>query len=124
MNYKISQVAHLLAVSDDTVRRWIDDGRISAVPGTSPREVSGQSVAQYLRERHPADASHHASNRNLLEGIVLEVIRDRVVSQVVLQCGNYRIVSVITTEAVDALGLAPGVIANAQIKATSVSVVK
>ena len=68
--------------------------------------------------------SHTASSRNLLKGLVLEVESDKVMSQVVMQCGPFRVVSLISTEAVRDLDLKPGVIARAQIKATNVAIVK
>jgi len=122
-DYRIAEVSRLLGVSDDTVRRWIEERRIATVPGSSPRRVEGESLAEYLRESHPHEPETRVSTRNLLEGLVVEVISDRVMSQVVMQCGPYRVVSLISTEAVRELGLEPGVIAAAQIKATNVSIV-
>lgn len=124
MSYRISEVAELLGVSDDTVRRWLEDGRIEAVEGSSPRKVSGISLAKYLNQEHQLSGSKDVSTRNLLKGLILDVKSDKVMSQVVMQCGPYRVVSLISTEAVEDLGLEPGVIAKAQVKATNVSIVK
>ena len=124
MNYRISEVSRLLGVSDDTVRRWLDDGRIQAEKDSSPLQVKGESLAEYLKNANTHEPSHHVSSRNLLEGLVLEVVSDKVMSQVVMECGPYRVVSLISTEAVNDLELKPGVIAKAQIKATNVSIVK
>ncbi len=122
-SYRISHVSRLLGVSDDTIRRWLDSGRLVAVPGTSPIEIDGQSLADYVKDANPHEADGHVSTRNLFEGLVIDVIKDKVVSQVVLQCGRYRAVSLISTEAVEELDLKPGVVASAQIKATNVSIV-
>ena len=74
----------------------------------------------------PADgsavASHRVSARNHLRGIVTDVKRDTVMAQVELCCGPYRVVSLMSREAADALGLEPGVVAVASIKATNVVV--
>jgi molybdopterin-binding protein len=122
VSYRISEVSRVLGVSDDTVRRWIEGGKLKAVPGTSPREVEGESLAQYVMGANPHVPEGSASTRNLLEGLVLDVLSDKVMSQVVLQCGPYRIVSLISTEAVEELGIVPGSMASAQIKATNVSI--
>ncbi|MGO1591466.1 MAG: TOBE domain-containing protein [Ancrocorticia sp.] len=123
VSYRISEASRVLGVSDDTVRRWIESGKLTAVPGTSPREVDGESLAQYVKATNPHVSEGRASTRNLLEGLVLEVVSDKVMSQVVLQCGRYRVVSLISTEAVEELGIVPGSLASAQIKATNVSIV-
>jgi molybdopterin-binding protein len=62
------------------------------------------------------------SARNHLTGIVTRVVSDTVMSQVDIQCGPYRVVSLISTEAVRELGLEPGSVATAVIKATNVSI--
>lgn len=122
-SYRISEVSRLLGVSDDTIRRWLDSGRLVAVPGTSPIEIDGESLAEYVKEANPHEADSRVSTRNLFEGLVIDVIKDKVVSQVVLQCGRYRVVSLISTEAVEELDLKAGVVASAQIKATNVSII-
>lgn len=123
ISYRISEVARVLGVSDDTVRRWIDSGKLQAVPDTSPREVDGESLAAYVMQANPHTPEGRTSTRNLLEGLVLEVVSDKVMSEVVLQCGPYRVVSLISTEAVNELGIVPGSLASAQIKATNVSII-
>ncbi len=122
-SYRIAEVSRLLGVSDDTVRRWMDSGRLTAVAGTSPIEIDGASLAEYVKNANPHEAEGHVSTRNLFDGLVIEVISDLVMSQVVMQCGPYRVVSLISTEAVRELGLEPGVVASAQVKATNVSIV-
>ncbi len=123
VSYRISEVSRLLGVSDDTIRRWMDSGRLKAVPDTSPIRIEGASIADYVKETNPHEADGRVSTRNLFEGLVIEVIKDKVMSQVVMQCGRYRVVSLISTEAANELGLEPGVVASAQVKATNVSIV-
>lgn len=123
VSHRISEVSRLLGVSDDTIRRWLETGRLAAVPGTSPIRIDGASLAEYVRSTNPHDSEGRVSTRNLFEGLVIDVVKDKVVSQVVLQCGPYRVVSLISTEAVEELDLQPGVVASAQIKATNVSII-
>ncbi|MDO5082322.1 MAG: TOBE domain-containing protein [Arachnia propionica] len=126
---RVSAAAVLLGVSDDTVRRWIDAGRLGVERDKSGRQViDGAQLAQLAVEL--ADDSldamdqglGHRSARNHLTGLVTKVTSDQVMSQVELQCGRYRIVSLISTEAVGELGLEPGCIATAVIKATNVTI--
>lgn len=127
---RISLAARLLGVSDDTVRRWIEAGRLTAEQDESGRHVvSGVDVvtlAQELAaERDLADLDSGAgirSARNQLTGLVSRVTSDTVMSQVEMQCGPYRIVSLISTEAVRELGLEVGSVATAVIKATNVTI--
>lgn len=126
-SYRISTIASVLGVSDDSVRRWLDDGHIVAdkeAPG--PQRVEGKSVVDFLARRpelHGDDAGNLTlSIRNHLAGLVTAIKKDHVMSQVDLQCGPFRIVSLISTEAVEELGLEVGSVASAQIKATNVSV--
>lgn len=127
---KVSVAASLLGVSDDTIRRWIDRGRLAASADDSGRLlVDGTSLAQLAREdaanqRLAAldEGAGRRSARNHLTGLVTNVLSDTVMSQVELQCGPFRVVSLISTEAVHELGLAPGSIATAVIKATNVTI--
>lgn len=127
---RISVAASLLGVSDDTVRRWIDQGRIgSMVDEGGRRAVDGVQLARLAQEMaagHPEDhldsGAGARSSRNHLTGLVTSVRSDPVMSQVELQCGRYRIVSLISTEAVQELGIQTGSIATAVIKATNVSI--
>ena len=126
---RISAAANLLGVSDDTVRRWVEAGRLSQVTDSAGRHaIDGVELATLAQELAD-DALNQLdsgagvrSARNHLTGLVTRVISDTVMSQVELQCGRYRIVSLISTEAVQELGLAPGVVATAVIKATNVTV--
>ncbi|WP_019158962.1 TOBE domain-containing protein [Brevibacterium senegalense] len=127
---KVSVAASLLGVSDDTIRRWIDRGRLAASADGSGRIlVDGTSLAQLAREdaanqRLAAldEGAGRRSARNHLTGLVTNVVSDTVMSQVELQCGPFRVVSLISTESVQELGLAPGSIATAVVKATNVTI--
>lgn len=124
-NYRISTIANLLGVSDDTIRRWLDEDLIKAVTGSGPKRVDGASVARFLKER-PTTArlgeEPNQSIRNHFQGLVIALKKDQVMSQVDLQCGPYRVVSLVSTEAVGELNLEVGSVATAQVKATNVSV--
>ena len=126
---RISEAASLLGVSDDTVRRWIDAAGVATVKDSAGRLlVDGVDVARYASERgadHAPtrdDAGVTRSARNQFVGIVTRVAADTVMAQVELQCGPHRVVSLMSTEAVHDLGLEPGVVATAVVKATTVIV--
>jgi molybdopterin-binding protein len=125
--YRIAEAAELLGVSDDTVRRWIDGGRLAAHQEAGRNVVEGAelaALAETLAE-HPDRESTRAaavSARNRLAGIVTRVKKDTVMAQVELICGPYRLVSLMSAEAADELGLGPGVRAIASVKSTNVIV--
>ena len=123
--YRITEAAALLGVSDDTVRRWVDGGRLPAHRGSGgPAVVDGADlarVATQLREP-PEPGTTPSSARNRLTGIVTRVVRDTVMAQVEIQAGPFRLVSLMSREAADELGLDVGVRAVATVKATQVSV--
>lgn len=118
----------LAGVSDDTVRRWIDQGKLTMSLDTSNRQVvAGAQLAELARagaEAHPQldDGAGLRSSRNHFTGLVTKVTSDQVMSQVELQCGPFRVVSLISTEAVRELALEPGSVATAVVKATNVSI--
>lgn len=117
--------ADLLGVSDDTLRRWIDAGRLAKTTDESGRQsVDGAALANLAQELADGDPLGEGprSARNHLTGLVTRVVSDKVMSQVELQCGRFRIVSLISTEAVEELGLESGVVATAVIKATNVTI--
>lgn len=123
--FRISQAAALLGVSDDTVRRWIDSGRLTAGTGDGPTEVDGAELARLAQEVATAPTGGRPvaeSARNRLTGLVTKVTKDRVMAQVELQCGPFRVVSLMSSEAANELGLEPGVLAVASVKATTVIV--
>jgi molybdopterin-binding protein len=123
--FRISEAAELLGVSDDTVRRWIDAGRLTAHrDGAGPATVDGAELAELaagLRDA-PEPGTTASSARNRLAGIVTGVLRDTVMAQVEIQAGPFRLVSLMSREAADELGLEVGVRAVATVKATQVSV--
>ena len=124
--YRMGQAAELLGVSVDTVRRWADAGRL----GTSRTEggqrvVDGASLAEFMAglwHLPEHDEVIAQSARNRFAGIVTKVVKDEIVAKVELQAGPYRVVSLMTREAADELGLTPGVLAVAAVKATNVVV--
>jgi molybdopterin-binding protein len=125
--YRVAEAAELLGVSDDTVRRWVDAGRLPADTEGGRTSVAGTDLAAVAEELadHPDREQTRASAvsaRNRLPGIVVRVVRDTVMAQVDLICGPYRLVSLMSTEAADELGLERGVRATASVKATNVVV--
>ncbi|MGD8150572.1 TOBE domain-containing protein [Ornithinimicrobium sp. Y1694] len=123
---RVSEAAALLGVSQDTVRRSIEAGRLAAGKDSSGRVmVDGAALARYAQEvAHPAEvgAVGSSSPRNQLRGVVTRIVSDTVMSQVDIQAGPFRLVSLISTEAVTELGLEVGSVAVASVKATNVSV--
>jgi molybdopterin-binding protein len=127
--YRVREAAQLLGVSDDTVRRWADSGRVEAAKDAAGRTViDGVVLARFAEEIAAATPDAAAvpvvreSARNRLTGLVTRVLRDTVMAQVEMQCGPYRIVSLLSREAADELGLEPGVLAVAAVKSTNVVV--
>jgi len=125
-SYRIGQVAELLGVSVDTVRRWADAGRLGARRTEGgQRVVDGAALAEFvtgLQHAPEHDETMARSARNRFTGIVTRVVKDQVVAQVEVQAGPHRVVSLMTREAADELGLAPGMLAVAAVKATNVVV--
>lgn len=123
---RVSQAAAFLGVSDDTVRRWITSGRLTAETDDSGRTVvAGDQLAGVAQDSAvlPADpASHGSSARNRFVGLVTRVVVDGVMAQVDIQAGPHRVVSLMSREAVEELDLKPGDIATASVKATHVVV--
>jgi molybdopterin-binding protein len=123
--YRVAEAAALLGVSDDTVRRWIDQGRLATVREAGRTAIDGVELAGLAEsladspDREGLRASS-VSARNRLPGIVVAVKKDTVMAQVELVCGPYRIVSLLSADAVDELGLVRGARAIASIKSTNV----
>ena len=127
--FRIREAAGLLGVSSDTVRRWTEEGRIEQTTDPSGRlAVDGVALARFAQERaelasHPDDGVVTAQSlRNRFSGLVTRVVRDTVMAQVEIQAGPHRFVSLLSREAADELGLEPGVLALAAVKATNVSI--
>jgi molybdopterin-binding protein len=123
--FRIGAAAELLGVSVDTVRRWIDGGRLAAVRDNHGyRAVDGVDLANFARSQagEPEDRSGFSSARNRLRGIVTAVVKDTVMAQVDIQAGPFRVVSLMSREAVDELDLRVGSVAVAVIKSTNVVV--
>jgi molybdopterin-binding protein len=127
--FRIREAAELLGVSDDTLRRWADSGRLATVTDDSGRRaVDGTELARFAEEL--ADGTPlavgrrvvRASARNRLTGLVTRVQKDGVMAQVDIQAGPFRVVSLMSREAAEELELEPGVLAVASIKSTAVTV--
>lgn len=119
---RLKDAATHLGVSDDTVRRWVDRGLLeSHVDDAGRKVVDGYEVAIVAREhaRRPG-APGTSSARNRFVGLVTDITLDTVMAQVELQCGPFRVVSLMSSEAVRELGLERGSLATASIKSTNV----
>ncbi|QYL14594.1 TOBE domain-containing protein [Mycolicibacterium pallens] len=124
---QIREAAELLGVSDDTIRRWIDDGGLPTGSDQSGRKtVDGAALTTYSRKTAaaaPKDPLSIASSaRNRFAGLVTKVVADTVMAQVEMQCGPFTVVSLMSSEAVRELNLEPGSVAVAVVKATTVIV--
>jgi molybdopterin-binding protein len=127
--FRIKEAAELLGVSDDTVRRWAEGGRITTTIDLSGRQVIDGAMLARLAEEIAETSTGVASQvvtaesmRNRFGGLVTRVVRDTVMAQVEIQAGPHRFVSLLSREAADDLGLEPGVLVVAAVKATNVSV--
>jgi molybdopterin-binding protein len=121
---RISEAARFLGVSDDTVRRWTENGTLTPVKDAAGRlAVDGLELAQLARDQAqlPDDPTRIGSSaRNRFVGLVTGITADKVMAQVELQCGPFRVVSLMSSEAVRDLGLELGSVATAVVKATTV----
>ena len=125
--FRIGEAAELLGVSPDTVRRWVDAGRLVATRDEhGHRVIDGVELARFASSQaaEPDERGDASSARNRLRGIVTGVVKDTVMAQVDLQAGPYRVVSLMSREAVDALDLQVGSVAVAVIKSTNVVIEK
>ena len=121
---RIAEAARFLGVSDDTVRRWTENGMLTPVKDQSGRlAVDGLELARLAKDQSqlPDDPTKVGSSaRNRFVGLVTGITMDKVMAQVELQCGPFRVVSLMSSEAVRELGLELGSIATAVVKATTV----
>ncbi|MGO4384520.1 TOBE domain-containing protein [Specibacter sp. RAF43] len=121
---RVSEAARFLGVSDDTVRRWLDNGTLHGQKDKQGRIViDGLELANVAKSASllPADPTGIGSSaRNRFVGLVTNVIQDKVMAQVELQCGPFRVVSLMSSEAVRDLLLEPGSVATAVVKSTNV----
>lgn len=124
--FRLAEAALLLGVSDDTVRRWVDNGQLRAETDDRTRKViDGAELAAFAKAQAravPDPTNRESSARNRFVGLVTSVEADRIMAQVEIQCGPHRVVSLMSAEAVRSLGLEPGVLAVASVKATTVVV--
>ncbi|MHB1235015.1 MAG: TOBE domain-containing protein [Microbacteriaceae bacterium] len=124
--FRISEAAGLLGVSDDTIRRWVATGALTARKDDAGRQViHGADLAAKAKATAvaPGDPSGvESSARNRFVGLVTGILVDTVMAQVELQCGPHRVVSLMSSEAVRELGLEIGSLAVAVVKATTVIV--
>ena len=126
--FPVREAAQLLGVSDDTVRRWAESGRLATVSRGGRLAVEGAELARFAEElaaAAPAPPGRHVvkeSARNRFTGLVTKVTKDAVMAQVEIQAGPFRVVSLMSREAADDLGLEPGVLAVAAVKSTNVVV--
>jgi molybdopterin-binding protein len=114
---RIGVAAQALGVSVDTLRRWERDGRITFERRGGRRVLAPEELARVLRDR---GVNTQSSARNRMAGVVIDVKRDGVMAQVDMACGPFRIVSLMSREAADELGLAPGQAATAVVKSPMV----
>jgi molybdopterin-binding protein len=125
--YSLGRAAQLLGVSSDTVRRWADAGRLPTTRSADGRRtIEGPDLAAFAVELSSPDSRAgdlpRTSARNAFPGIVTRVVLGDVAAQVEIQAGPHRVVSLLTREAVEELGLEVGQEAVASVKATNVTV--
>ena len=116
---RAGEAARRLGISLDTLRRWDREGRIRTERDSANRRVVPVEELERLRGGTAREA---LSARNRFRGVVRDVQVEGLLAQVEIEAGPFRVVSIVTREAAESLGLAPGVEATAVVKATSVLV--
>jgi molybdopterin-binding protein len=126
--FRIREAAELLGVSDDTLRRWVEGGRVRAAADAGRRTIAGAELARFAEElatsadRPAPRPMVGESARNRFTGLVTRVVKDTVMAKVEIQAGPFRVTSLMSRDAADELGLEPGTLAVASVKATNVVV--
>jgi molybdopterin-binding protein len=119
----LGDAARAIGVSPDTLRRWERAGRLRTTRDrANRRRVPRREVERLSRRPTRHKAGDTLSARNRFPGVVTSVESDGVMALVEIEAGPHRITSAITRDAVEELGLAPGVAVTAAVKATSVMV--
>ena len=119
----LGEAAKAIGVSPDTLRRWDRAGRLRTTRDAANRRLVPRSEVERLANRPSrAPAGDSLSARNRFPGIVRSVEIDGVMALVEIEAGPHRVIAAVTRDAVEELGLAPGVPATAAVKATSVMV--
>ena len=122
---RIGRAAELVGVSVDTLRRWSESGQLRVRRTAGGQRLVDLAEVRRLQGRRRASAPRPAvaqSARNRFPGIVRSVEVDGVMALVEIEAGPHRITAAVTRDAVEELGLAPGVQATAAVKATSVMI--
>jgi molybdopterin-binding protein len=121
--YRIGEAAAMLSVRVETLRRWEREGKLTTKRTSGgQRLVPASEVARLLSNRRERPRVTSASVRNRFPGVVTEVKRDRLAATVEILAGPHRVLAFVTREAVDEMGLEPGMRAVATVKATNVMV--
>jgi molybdopterin-binding protein len=121
--HRIGEAAAILGVRVETLRRWEREGKLKTRrTAGGQRLVPAAELARLLAERHGHERVSAGSVRNRFPGVVIEVKKDKVAATVEILAGPHRILSFITREAVDEMGLEPGLLVAATVKATNVMV--
>ena len=122
--FNIREAAQLIGVSDDTLRRNIDRGALRASRDGGHLSVNGRDLVAFQQARQAAAETEGTptSARNRLTGLVMAVKKDKVMAEVQLRCGPFVVTSLMSAESADRLGLTPGTLATAVVKATTVIV--
>jgi molybdopterin-binding protein len=120
-SYRIGEAAEMLGARVETLRRWERDGKLHTVRTSGgQRRVPGSEIARLLADKRRRAKVTAGSVRNRFPGVVTEIKRDELAATVELLAGPHRILAFVTREAVDEMGLEPGMQAVATVKATNV----
>ena len=121
--YRIGDAARAIGVRVETLRRWEREGKLATIRTEGgQRRIPAPEIARLLAERRAERGPGSASRRNAFPGVITKVTKDKISALVEIQAGPHRVVSLITREAADELGLHPGMEAVATVKATSVMI--